>query len=276
MLFSVAGGCPPSLRELPTGWRVLEREPNALVPHLWRDGILAARSERVALTSAEFALTEGWVEAAGRVDLERWVGVGGHIGAGVTGGLRWAVYLLRYRAFVPPGSQHVASEIPADNAVYRRSAILAHPDLLESGFWEPSFHKRFHDAGLSIGMDPSLQAQYVGQERGATFARRRLQHGRAFGFARGGHLKTGVLIVHLLATPILPGLLLGRIGAWSIREPGYRRAFITAFPWLVVFSVAWSVGEAMGYWAALAHLRSPGRVAPLRSQATISADPGEG
>lgn len=251
VLFSVAGALPAALRSLPANCRVLEGPVGALTPHLWRNGIRAARSERVALTSANFSPPDTWVAAAGCVDLDRWVGVGGHIGAAIEGGLRWAVYLLRYRAFAPPGELRDAAEIPADNAVYRRSAIVQHPDLLELGFWEPSFHARFHAAGLRIGMDPALRADYVGQERGDTFCKRRFQHGRAFGLARAVHLKRSVAAVYLLASPLVPWLLLGRIGAWSLQRVGYRLPFISAFPWLTIFCLAWALGEGLGYLEAL-------------------------
>lgn len=270
VFFSVAGEAPRSLTGLPSGWRVLQAEAEALTPHLWRNGILAARSDRVALTSAEFALPSGWVAAASRVDLDRWVGVGGHIGPAVKGGLGWAVYLLRYRGFAPSGGEHDAKEIPADNAVYRRSAILAHPDLLELGFWEPSFHRRFHAAGLRLGMDPALRSDYVGQERGATFCRRRFQHGRAFGLARGSHLPRSILTAYLLASPLLPFLLLARIGTWSFRRPRYPRAFVIALPWLVAFCVAWSLGEGFGYLDSLLGSRRLDAAAEGRSTDIIA------
>src|SRR5260370_8791818 len=43
--------------------RVIPGPAGSLIPHLWRDGILAARGERVATTTAHCIPAAGWVEA---------------------------------------------------------------------------------------------------------------------------------------------------------------------------------------------------------------------
>ena len=58
--------------------RVISGPAGSLIPHLWRDGILAARGERVATTTAHCIPAPGWVEALITADLDNAV-LGGTI-----------------------------------------------------------------------------------------------------------------------------------------------------------------------------------------------------
>ncbi len=50
--------------------RPISGPTGSLIPHLWRDGILAASGERVATTTAHCIPTQGWVEALIAADLD--------------------------------------------------------------------------------------------------------------------------------------------------------------------------------------------------------------
>src|SRR5690348_8683107 len=49
--------------------RLISSSAGSLIPHLWRDGILAAKGERVATTTAHCVPTQDWVEALITTDL---------------------------------------------------------------------------------------------------------------------------------------------------------------------------------------------------------------
>src|SRR5436190_16079474 len=51
----------------------------SLIPHLWRDGILVARGERVATTTAHCIPAPDWVEALLAADLNQTAVLGGTI-----------------------------------------------------------------------------------------------------------------------------------------------------------------------------------------------------
>jgi hypothetical protein len=223
-----------------------------LVPSLWSEGILRARGNRVALTTAEFVPAGDWLERLHAADLDRWVGVGGTIDNEPAASARnWAIFFLRYSAFAPPLPAGDTEEIAADNAVYDRAAILEHPDLLRQGFWEPSFHRRFRAAGKRLALDPNLVVVHHGTVSGRSFARQRHLHGRAYGIERAGQASVVRNLLLLLSSPLVPPLLLARILARIVRRPRYRARLFTAFPWLVRFTFAWATGEAGGYASTL-------------------------
>jgi len=114
--------------------RLISAPAGSLIPHLWRDGILVARGERVATTTAHCIPTEGWVEALSAADLDN-AAYGGTIENDANADAKArAIFLLRYSAFAPPETKRDVRELAADNALYRRSDLLRHKDLLQCGF----------------------------------------------------------------------------------------------------------------------------------------------
>src|SRR5439155_9065387 len=117
-------------------------------------------------------------------------------------------------------------------------AILEHPDLLEEGFWEPSFHRRFRQAGKKLALDPDLVVVHHGTVTTASFAHQRYRHGRAYGSERAQRASFARRVLLLLSSPLVPSLLLARIVRRTAWRPRYRARLIAAFPWLVWFTLA--------------------------------------
>lgn len=244
LIVAVAGNLPTSLDGRA---RVVTAPADALVPHLWRDGILAARAPRVALTTGSFIPGKRWVETLLTAPLDREAGVGGVIANDpAADAANWAVYFLRYNAFAPPRPGGMVAEVAADNALYDRAAILAEADLLARGFWEPGFHARFRAAGRSLRLDPAIEVVHHGLAPAADFVRARHAHGRHYGRDRAGSRSKA--LAFLLASPLVPAVTLGRVVRRVGRHRRYRKPLLRALPWLTVFALAWSVGEAHGYW----------------------------
>lgn len=238
--------------------------PETLIPVLWSAGIRRARAGAVALTTGEFIPSSDWVSHLLEADLERFVGIGGAIDNDSRASPKdWAIFFLRYSAFALPLRRGETDEIAADNAVYDREAILEHPDLLEEGFWEPSFHRRFRAAGRKLTLDPDLVVVHHGTVSFRSFARQRYLHGRAYGLeraSRAGALRTLMLIA---ASPLVAPLILARSIARNSKRPRYRAKLVPALPWLVCFTLAWAAGEAGGYLSAMV-TKGPGsaRISP--------------
>jgi hypothetical protein len=227
--------------------RVISSPIDSLIPHLWRDGILAARGERVATTTAHCIPTEGWVEALIAADLEN-TAYGGIIENDPSADAKArAIFLLRYSAFSPPEIKRNVPELAADNALYRRSDLLRHNDLLQRGFWEPSFHSRFHAEGIRLILDPTLRVVHRNGYSAREFIAQRFAHGREFGLtrARKQPLMRNLLLV-LLAPCIFP-VLINRIVSASHRKAELRKQLKGAWIWLAVFTLAWTAGETFGY-----------------------------
>ena len=251
-IFVVAGDIPRELLEENASRLVFSASAETLIPQLWRDGILAASGQRVALTTAQCIPTKDWVKRLIGTDLSVRPGSGGAIANHRDARpLNWAIYFLRYAAYTPEEPEGIRDEIAADNAVYQRAAIMRYPELLVDGFWEPSFHACFRAEGGALWFDPALVVEHHGLVPFGALLAQRFSHGLAYGYARAGSRGLGARLALLIASPLVPVILLLRIVGNIRQKPVYRGKLASALPWLVAFTVSWSLGEASGYLGAL-------------------------
>ncbi len=256
VIFVVAGAPAPILTPADAPWRVVAADRAALIPHLWRDGVEATFGKAVAMTTAHAIPASDWVTALLSADLETYAGVGGTIDLDPTcSPVHRAIYALRYLDVSPPQTAGDVEEIAADNAVYRRADILAQPDLLAEGFWEPSFHRRFRAAGERLRLDPRIAVVYRGCERPADFARQRFAHGRAYGFDRASIASPVKRMLFPVMGLAVPAVLLARILRRMRSKSRIGRDGLRTLPWLLWFTLGWGSGEFSGYVDAL--LRRP-------------------
>ncbi|GMQ88808.1 MAG: hypothetical protein BMS9Abin09_0246 [Gammaproteobacteria bacterium] len=231
--------------------RLICGRSGSLIPHLWRDGIIAAKGDRVALTTAHCIPDAGWIERLNNADLSDTPAIGGVIENDMASNAKgWAIFMLRYISFAPPQSARVVQEIAADNALYRRADIMQHMDLLEEGFWEPSFHVRFRAAGLGLMFDPGLRVVQHNRYSTGQFFAQRLAHGRAFGRDRAREISISKRILLIVLSPVLPLVFLRKILKSVIGNAHCKSQLLRALPWLFLFLVAWGVGETRGYLSA--------------------------
>jgi hypothetical protein len=227
--------------------RLISGPGGSLIPDLWRDGILVARGERVATTTAHCIPTEGWVEALIAADLDN-AAYGGIIENDANADAKArAIFLLRYSAFAPPETKRDVQELAADNALYRRSDLLRHKDLLQRGFWEPSFHSRFHAEGVRLILDPTLRVVHRNRYRAREFIAQRFAHGQEFGLARARTQSFLRSLLLILLAPLIFAVLINRIVSACRRKSELRKQLKGAWVWLAAFTLAWTVGETLGY-----------------------------
>ena len=238
-------GSANNVRELTAG-------EATLVPERWGVGVLAATAPVFACLTSEFtvhaawarslldALATGAVGAAGAIELAR--------GADATAA---ATYLVRFSPYLPgpAGRPRQAANIPGDTAAYQREAVLVHADLLTEGFWEIEFHRRFANDGKKLILLQAPLATYSTNRGLAATLLLRYRHGREFGATR--------VVMHrhsrwrlVLASPIVPVVLVTRIFGRLARVPRRIGLAVRAFPALVMISAAWAAGEAAGAWSA--------------------------
>lgn len=228
--------------------RVIAGERGALIPHLWRDGIRAARHPAVAVTTAHCIPDERWLLRLLATDLAGAAGVGGVFENDPRADAKsWAIFMQRYAVYARPQAARTVTEIAADNAVYRREDIVRHADLLDHGFWEPSFHARFRAAGEVLRLDPELRVFHHNLYAPAQYLRQRSAHGREFGLERARRLSWPRRAALLALSPLLPLVFLRKLVAAARRAPECRARLPLALPWLCVFLLGWGWGEARGY-----------------------------
>jgi hypothetical protein len=230
------------------GVRVVAGAPDATIPQLWRDGIVAARAPVVALLSGHCIPAADWLDTALSLDMVQHVAYGGPIvNAPASDRVGTAIHLLRYSGFAHIETSRTVPEIAADNAVYRRDAILACTDLLPEGFWEPSYHARFRLAGESLALVPGLVVTHVNLYSPAAFMRQRRRHGAHFGQTRANGAPVWRRWLMLLTSPAAFPVFAIKRTRQVFGDTRFRQEFPKAAPWLYLFMANWSLGEALGY-----------------------------
>lgn len=226
--------------------RVL-RSSRRHIPEFWAEGIAASRGEVVALTTAHAVPAANWLDALLREHRAGHVGVGGAVAcAPEAGWVDWAVYLCRYSAFMPPFEAREVPEIAGDNASYRRDALEAVSDSWRAGFWEPPVHAALRARGGTLWLSPAVVVEHRRSFSARAFLRNRWEHGRQYGHDRAAG--AGCLGRWALAarTPLVPAVLLARVGRRVFASGHHLGAFVAASPLLLAFYAAWAAGEAVG------------------------------
>jgi hypothetical protein len=244
---------PSEVRERFPFARFLERR-GALVPALWRDGIDASSGRIVALTISPMKPAPDWV-ATIKAELERADAVAGAVEPGE--GLRaadWAEYFCRYSHDALPFERHrCVADLPGDNSAYRRGALERTRDLYRDGFVEPFVNRRLAEDGAELSHEPGLVV-YHGRSAGMrAFVRQRLDHGRDYGRRRAEGAGTGRRVVGIASAPTVPFVLTTRLIRRLAAQGRFRRPLLASLPLILVFNVAWALGEAAGQVGSLRH-----------------------
>ena len=232
--------------------RWLEEPPAALVPHLWARGIGEAAGAWVALTTAHFVPASDWLaRLREQARVEGVAGVGGSIDPprGL-GPAAWATWFLRYSAYLPCRHRQAVRDLAGDNAAYRRADLCEHRQVWDDGFWEPDFHRRMLREGRELIFDPQVRVTQRASFGVRRFCRQRRHHGRQFGNARMRGKGLALRLAGVLAFPLIPPLLLAKVGRRVLASGRHFGPFLAALPVLVLFVTAWALGEVEGYWSA--------------------------
>ena len=229
---------------------------DALVPELWRDGIEAAVAERVALAVVDCLPEAGWLAALLAADLETYSAIGGAIDCdGRADGVGLAIYLLRYARYARPFvacETFDTADLPGDNAVYDRAALLPLRADCADGFWEPEIHASLLREGHRLLRDPAIAVLHRNAYPALEFAGQRVAHGRRFGRQRALAMSPARRIVYLMLSPAVPLILGIKVVARALARRELRRSLLRAAPALGFFLLAWGAGEMDGVFQAVA------------------------
>lgn len=247
-------------REALPAARVLTLPVGTLVPALWGAGLREARGRVVAFTIAQCVVERGWARALLEGIQAGAAGVGGRLdvrrGTSATGR---ATFYLRYSAWlsVPDGPAH---EIAGDNAAYDHESLRAVRDSSGAPFWEVEAHARLRTAGRTLAIHPGATAWFTDDTPLGTMAARRFAHGRHSGSFR---VRSGIRTrwQMVIGAPLVPIVLLLRVGRRVARAPGHLMGFVTSLGAFFVLATAWAAGEALGGFTAGAEMRESLRAA---------------
>lgn len=230
--------------------RLVAAHPGALVPELWAEGFRVSKGTVVAFFTGHTFAGPAWARALLQGIDAGFTGVGGALAlAAGTGVVDWAVYLLRYSAFLPPAPTGVVPEIPGDNAAYERTALERHRGSFAAGFWEVEFHRRIRAEGARLTFAADATVEFGPSFAFGTIFRHRFHHGRRFGEYRVTAESVPPVRV-MAAAPLVPVALAARVLRRVRSRPGLFTRAVVALPLLLVLGAAWAAGEGWGAWRA--------------------------
>lgn len=228
--------------------QLIQFPPEALIPVLWSTGISRARGSRIALTTGHCVVKPEWARNLLDALDTGAAGAGGPIelreGSSI---IDRAIYFLRYSAFLPgtvTGTSRV-QEIAGDNAMYTRAALDGHRSSLADGFWEVELHELLREEGQKLLMVQQATVRFGASFPLAVISRHRFAHGRRFGAWRVREKAASPLRV-VLAAPLVPFVLLARVGARVARYGHHRLDFLVSSVVVLWLAGCWAVGEAAG------------------------------
>jgi len=234
--------------------RILPAEPTTSIPRLRAQAIRAATAEIVGVIEDHVVVPSSWVDRMLAVHRRGARVVGGPIVNGATERtVDWAAFLCEYHASLRPRPAGEVHWLPGNNVTYRRDLLLPHLDLLDAGGWEDALHNALRAEGASLIYDPDVAVRHcMRYESGREYVHQRFLYSRAFAGARLEDRSTARRLAHAFAALGLPAILLARVAREVLTHPVPRPPLARPLPLIVVFVLAWAVGEVVGA------LRGPG------------------
>ena len=235
----VAGKCVESLRRT-AGARdlelvILKGDPRAVF-QLRAQGIAQASGERIAVLGDRYEVTAPWLNAifeASEFDI-----TGGCVApAPSLNYWGWCVYLSEYAHIAPPvetGRTNEAKRIPGGNVFYKPSALRQ----TVPGETDLRLHSRLIHAGASAGILADLEVLFANPPGFFEYLHERFWLSRKIGAA--GRVRK------MLFAPLLPFVVLCRIGAVVMAKRRYGLRFLLCAPVIWLLGLVQAAGEFIG------------------------------
>jgi glycosyltransferase involved in cell wall biosynthesis len=227
---------------------LVQSDPACLVPELWKIGIQLSSGRWVAFTTANFIPAENWVAEMRALVQSHHAAIGGVFEKLAPDKIsQWAIYFLRYAAYLPSITPHRASQLAADNAAYQRWVFDTYAEIIEDGFWEYPVNRGLNADGHSLFLTPALRVSMGYFSPPGEFFIQRFHHGRVFGAERVAKVSPTKRLFYVLTSPLIPLLLLLRVSRHVIKNTSHAVKLFLSLPWILFYSVGWSSGELLGY-----------------------------
>jgi hypothetical protein len=211
--------------------------------------ILAAQGKILAITEDHCIPPLNWYKSIWQAHLKYpAVAIGGAVDNGAIDSLLdWAVFFCEYGKFMSPAPNGIVHDLPAPNVSYKRSALITIKAQIEQGYQETVIHPYLESQGEILWSDPTISMIHHKHFTLTDFLTERYHYSRAFAGRRNKTMQPFRRLFYLCLAPLLPPLLLVRLGRQVLSRQQYLTKFCLCLPYLVIFTVIWSIGEIVGY-----------------------------
>lgn len=228
--------------------RVVHPRDIATIPALRQHGVNASASEYVAVIEEHCAAQSGWL-ATGLAAHARgsYAAVGGALFDSDYDRLAdWVVYFIEYHGALPPAPDGETSDLNDANIIYRRDALAAHAELLGAGYWPMTLHPTLAAEGRKFLSVPQMVVRHCGPFPFGYYLRQRFLFSRAYAGVRAQNQGIARRLAYVFGAPLVPIMLLARIGTTVVRKRCRVGKFVSALPLVAVALVVLVAGEWVG------------------------------
>lgn len=216
------------------------------VPELRAAGIFAATAPYVAVIEDHCNVRPGWAERLLDAHRAGHPVVGGSIHNAADERVRdWAAFLCEYSGYMEPASAGAVADLPGMNVSYDRAALQAIDDLLREGRWEGWLHARLLERGFELWSEPEAKLDHAKDFGFREFLSQRYHYSRAYAGMRNPELGWRRAL-YVFGSPLLVPLMYRRVAQNVLRRRRHRRELALATPLILLYTVVWAGGEAIG------------------------------
>ena len=229
-------------------WTRVIRASDTRVPALRRRGVEEANGEWVAVVEEHCSAREDWLnKAIAGLASGSYSAVGGPVVDYDFERLRdWVVYFCEYNGALPPSPDGETSDLNDANIAYPRRLLVEYKDLLDDGYWPMTLHGTLLARGHRFLSVPDMVVYHRGPFEFGYYLGQRYLFSRAYTGVRAQNRSILWRLTYLVAAPVLPALLLGRIARRVFSKRCRVGKFMLALPLTVTALIVLVAGEWVG------------------------------
>jgi glycosyltransferase involved in cell wall biosynthesis len=218
------------------------------IPALRRRGVEEASGEYVAIIEEHCSAAPDWLkQTLAAFERGQYAAVGGAItDYGYDRARDWVVYFIEYNGALPPVAEGETDNLNDANIAYPRKLLLEHLDLLDDGYWPMTLHPTLLARGHKLLSVPQMVVFHRGPFDFFYYLHQRFLFSRAFAGVRAQNQSPVRRLAYLVAAPVIPLLLLGRIARTVIRKRCRVGEFVRSLPLTVPAVTVLVAGEWVG------------------------------
>lgn len=159
----------------------------------------------------------------------------------------WAFYFVDFFRYASPAQAGPSPTLTVCNVSYRRESLAAVRDLWQVHFHETAINDALRERFGSLWLEPKARVSMARHVALGDALYERYAFGRLFGCTRLGFCSSGRRLYYCVLAPLLPAVLLARMGRKALASGRLLRNFLRACVPLTLMVLCWSWGEWLGY-----------------------------